>query len=123
LKYFSRLLKFEFIRELNQESSNAELWGFNYFVLNELDKVSPFKSKRIEGFVNPWFTSVVKYFCYVRNSAKKIAIYTSSSEDWKLYRMSRNEASCQTTKAKKAYFSNKFRDRISSQCILDDTVN
>jgi hypothetical protein len=102
------LLKFEFIRELNHESLNDEFWRFNNFVLNELDKVAPLKSKRIKGFVNPWFTSEVKYFCHVRNSAKKIAIRTKSSEDWKLYRRAINEASCQITKAKKPIFQTNF---------------
>jgi hypothetical protein len=116
------LLKFQFKKELNQESSNAEFWRFNNFVLNELDKVAPLKSKRIKGFVNPWFTSEVKYFCHIRDSAKKIATRTKSSDDWKSYRIARNEANCQITKAKKSYFSKKFRDKISSQCLWD-TVN
>jgi hypothetical protein len=116
------LLKFEFKKELNQESSNDEFWKFHNFILNELYKVAPLKSKRIKGFVNPWFTSEVKYFCHVRNSAKKLAIRTKSSDDWKSYRVARNKANGQITKAKKAYFSKKFREKVSSQCLWD-TVN
>jgi hypothetical protein len=107
---------------LNQESSNTEFWRFNNFVLNELDKVAPLKSKRIKGLVNPWFTSEVKYFCHVRDMAKKVAVRSKSSEDWKSYRVARNTPSSQITKAKKAYFFRKFRNKVSSQCLWD-TVN
>jgi hypothetical protein len=54
--------------------------------------------------------------------AKKVAVRSKSSEGWKSYRVARNTASSQITKAKKAYFSKKFRNKVSSQCLWD-TVN
>jgi hypothetical protein len=103
----------------NQESANSEFWRFNNFVLNELDKVAPLKCKRVKGIANPWLTAEVRYYCKLRDIARKIANLSNNVIDIKLYRKARIEASCQISKATKSYFFNKFQNKVSSQTLWD----
>jgi hypothetical protein len=82
VSFQSKLLKYEFQPELNQELANTEFWKLNNYVLHELDKVIPIKRKRVKGVVHPWFTQEVRQICHERDVAKKMTVGSQSDNDW-----------------------------------------
>ena len=92
--------------------------------VNVLNKHAPIQSKRIRKRGNiPWLNSEVKTKLFKRDSLKKKAIQTNNEHDWKLYRLSRNDANSALRSAKKDYYVNKFSNNHRNPKASWKTIN
>jgi ribosomal protein L29 len=98
----------------NPISIDTEFIRFNNHVMNILNKYAPLKKKIVKGKLNPWMTSDIVHLMKQRNKAHRRALSTKSPEDWKMYRVARNECNRKLNQGKKSYFQDKFQKATES---------
>jgi hypothetical protein len=90
--------------------------------MNMLKKYAPLKKKIVKGKLTPWMTSDIVHLMKQRNKAHRRALSTKSPEDWRKYRVARNECNRKLNQGKKSYFQDKFQKATESSSLWK-TVN
>jgi hypothetical protein len=101
----------------NPISIDTEFIRFNNHVMNMLNKYAPLKKKIVKGKLTPWMTSDIAHLMKQRNKAHRRALSTKSHEDWRMYRVARNECNRKLNQGKKLYFQDKFQKATESSSL------
>lgn len=110
------------IRNKSDVDGMWEIWKTLF--IDVLNKHAPIRLKRTRkrGSIL-WLNREVKTKLFRRDYLKKKAIQTNDENDWKLYRVSRNDANSALRSAKKDYYANKFANHNQNPKASGKTIN
>ena len=83
--------------------------------LHVLDWHAPLRLMRLRGNSIPWISPDIKNLMRVRDSYKKKAVKNNSQIYWEKFKEIRNKVNSELTKAKTAFFCNKFENCAQSK--------
>lgn len=94
------------IDALDDPNEMADFWenSFN----DVINKYLPIRKRRIRNRPCPWLTKDIRELMHRRDHLKKLYVRSKSEDDWKSYKIARNEVNVAIRKAKKRFATNEI---------------
>ena len=119
VRNFKRFNAINFLNDLSQMPwENVALYDnpnvcwrvWRSLFLHVLDWHAPLRLMRLRGNYIPWISPDIKNLMRVRDTYKKKAVKNNSQIYWEKFKEIRNKVNSELTKAKTAFFCNKFEN-------------